>query len=226
MDDKYFWYNVNKNKGKTERAYTLFDESGVLVTDVDQIRLEWNSYYKNLYNDNKEYRGDPHFKHVVEEEVTRLNNTVTRTNELEDGCITVEELTVEISKLKNKKAPGWDGITNEHIKHSGKLTISTLTWIMNSIIREEKLPLSYKRGYIISLPKPNKDKRHKDNNRGITLLTVFYKIMERVILNREKPWLCNHNVMDEIQGGGREKISCLHTSYLVQEAIAYNTAKG
>ena len=32
--------------------------------------------------------------------------------------------------------------------------------------------------------------------------------------------------MDELQGGGREKISCLHTSYLVQESISYNTSRG
>ena len=226
VDNTFFWYKVNTQKGKTERANTLFDDNKSLITDPDQIRLEWNTYYEKLYSDDIEYKGDPYFKESVENEVCILSNTVIGSDELEDGCITVDEIYVELSKLKTKKAPGWDGITNEHIKHSGKLTLATLTWIMNKIIWKEKLPISYKRGYIISLPKPNKDKRVKDNNRGITLLTTFYKLLERIIFKREKPWLNDHDVMDEIQGGGREKISCLHTSYLVQEAVAENTERG
>ena len=174
----------------------------------------------------KQYTGDPAFNNFVSSELNKFKETTQTGNELEDGFITLKELNKEIEKLKYRKAPGWDTITNEHVKHSGHLTKATLAWIMNRIVYEEQLPQTLKRGYIISLPKPNKDKSIKDNNRGITLLTVFYKLFEKILLNREKPWINSFNVMDELQGGGREQISCLHTSYLVQEAIAYNTVKG
>ena len=75
---------------------------------------------------------------------------------------------------------------------------------------------------MISLPKPQKDATLKTNNRGITLLPVFYKILEKIVLLREKEWLFSHEIMDESQGAGREQISCLHTSFLTQESISYN----
>ena len=75
---------------------------------------------------------------------------------------------------------------------------------------------------MISLPKPQKDATVKTNNRGITLLPVFYKMFEKIVLLREKEWLFSQEIMNESQGAGREQISCLHTSFLTQKSISYN----
>ena len=52
----------------------------------------------------------------------------------------------------------------------------------------------------------------------------MYKILEKIMLNREKVWVSN--VVDELQGAGQEKCSCLHTSMLFQEAVSWNRVKG
>ena len=97
---------------------------------------------------------------------------------LTGGPISYSEIDNIIRSLKNKKAPGWDNVTSEHIKYSGVLIKSTITWVMNGIIKTNKIPNSCKRGILIPVPKPNKDTSKKDNNRGITLLPVLYKILE------------------------------------------------
>ena len=88
--------------------------------------------------------------------------------------------------MKNKKVPGWDKVTIEHLKHSGELIMHTVTWLMNSMVKLEIIPKFYKKGLIVPIPKANKDHTIKDNNRGITLLSVLYKLIERIIIKREK----------------------------------------
>ena len=102
----------------------------------------------------------------------------------------------------------------------------TVTWLMNSMVRLEIIPKFYKKGLIVPIPKANKDHTIKDNNRGITLLPVLYKLFERIMIKREKQWLSRNDVTDGIQSAGQDKCSSLHTSFLVQESIAYHVNKG
>ena len=111
-------------------------------------------------------------------------------------------------------------------QQSGNLSIAVITWLMNSFIEMESIPQKYKYGLLVPIPKQNKDHTIKDNNRGITLLTVLYKLFESMLLQRESCWLRDPAVTNDLQGAGQEKGSCLHTSMLVQEAIAHNVNKG
>ena len=98
--------------------------------------------------------------------------------------------------------------------------------LMNEMVTAETLPQHYKRGLIVPIPKARKDPTVKVNNRGITLLSVMYKLFEMILLDRETEWLKRHDVIDELQGAGQDKCSSLHVSMLLQEAIAYNRNKG
>ena len=79
---------------------------------------------------------------------------------------------------------------------------------------------------MVPIPKPNKQKAFKDNNRGIALVSVLYKLLERILLANEKVWLEDLNIMSELQGAGRTGISSLHTSMLVQQTVVERTSKG
>ena len=54
-----------------------------------------------------------------------------------------------VNSLKNKKAPGFDGITAEHVKYGGQKLLAILTSICNSITKWEDIPTQLKRGIII-----------------------------------------------------------------------------
>ena len=221
MDQRFFWHFWNKVKRCSSGINPIKDDHGNLITDVKEIRNEWNRYYAQLFSDNYVYKGDPLFYQGICNELEFIRSIEADDPYLKGGVITFDEVCVLISKLKNLKACGWDEISNEHLKYSGDLTKSTITWMFNKIVEKEFIPKSLKRGFIISLPKPNKDPTVKSDNRGITLLSVLYKLLEKIIYEREKQWIFDHEVMNEIQGAGREKISCLHTSFLVQEGVSY-----
>ena len=106
------------------------------------------------------------------------------------------------------------------------MLVGSVTWMLNSIINQEDVPSLLKKGLLVPIPKHGKDSSLKDNNRGITLLPLFYKLLEKVIIEREKSWFAQENVIDKIQSAGKENLSCLHTSLLVQEAVAYNLNRG
>ena len=182
-------------------------------------------YYQKLYteprvNDQDEFAKD------IDSYLSNVFGGPPLSTELTGGPITVKDTVKQISKMKVKKAHGWDNISAEHLKHSGTTTLASIIWLMNEMISAEILPQHYKRGLIVPIPKARKDPTVKDNNRGITLLSVLYKLLEMIILEREKEWLERNNVIDELQGAGQDKCSSLHVSMLLQEAISYNRNKG
>ena len=196
-----------------------------MLTDVEYIRNEWSQYYRNLYKDGDCGQEDT-FKHSVETEINQFKQLASNETYLRGGPFTITEITKEIKKLKNRKSPGHDAITAEHLKHCGTLSKAALAWALNVIIYTESIPEQLKRGLIVSIPKSNRDATYKTHNRGITLLPVYYKLLERIIISRENEVFDNKQVIDELQGAGQAKCSCLHTSMLLQEAIGENRSKG
>ena len=223
IDQKYFWFLVNRNRKKSNAVSPIRDDNGEILTDIDYIRSEWNSYYRQLYT--APTNVDTAYKEFVEE----VNDRVARETEmvngkglhLEDGPVTLNEIVSELNKMKCGKATGWDGISAEHLQYSGFLAKAVITWLTNAIVLKEEIPISYKKGLLISIPKNGKDTVIKTNNRGITLLTTLYKLMERIILRREETWFKDQNVIDVTQGAGQSNCSSLHTSMLLQGTIAY-----
>ena len=221
LDQRLFWHFWNKIKRGVKGINPIKDDQGNLITNVDEIRREWNRYYAQLFSDNYVYKGDPQFFNDINRELEALRSIQSDSPYLKGGVISIDEVCLLISRSKNMKACGWDEISNEHLKYSGDLARRTITWMLNKIVETEFIPKNLKRGYIISIPKPNKDPTIKSDNRGITLLSVLYKLLENIVLEREKQWIFDYNIMNEIQGAGRKKISCLHTSFLTQEGVSF-----
>ena len=52
-------------------------------------------------------------------------------------------------------------------------------------------------------------------------MPVIYKIIEKVMIERESQWLHDPSVISVIQSGGQLSCSSLHTSFLTQEASLF-----
>ena len=227
INQKYFWYLVSKHKRSGKRVTPIRSDAGVMLTDPHEIRSEWNKYYERLYKcQDDDLKYDNEFKNMVETELNSIIEGINYTGTLKGGPINVEELKKQITRLKNNKAAGWDHVTAEHIKYAGDICISTLAWIMNCMVKSKSIPQHLKRGLIVPIPKPGKDCSIKDKNRGITLLPVVYKLFEMVILQREKKWLFDNKLIEDLQGAAQENCSSLHVSMVLQEAINHNLNKG
>ena len=225
IDQRYFWFLVNKTRKRTNVIRPVRNDSGVLVTDVDCIREEWNNYYKTLYTENDNMNNDSEFKDHVETVVNSISSE-SEPGYLKGGPITNAEVRKYVLKMKSKKAPGCDKVCSEHLKFGGNLLDCTLAWLLNKIVYYEVIPENLKKGLITSIPKGSKDCSHKTNNRGITLLPTIYKLLETIMVDRENEWFSHSSVVDELQGAGQHSCSSMHTSMLVQEAIAHNRSKG
>ena len=121
----------------------------------------------------------------------------------------VEEIEYAIRRLKRNRAGGPDNVSPEHIKYSGPIFKNWLCQICNHICRLERIPQTFKQGIIIPIHKgKGKDPLITKSYRGITLTSVFAKVLEITLLERIKPVLEEHSVPQPTQTAYRSGASC------------------
>ena len=219
ISQKQFWRLINRRRGSRGPSVRPFQKTdGSILTDMDDIREAWATYYEELYTpSNNGY--DQDFKNLVEGEIGNVNLTPCDDTLLLKAPISEDEVLKVIKKVKNKKAAGPDGVQAEHIKLGGSHLLRALTDLFNAMVAREHRPALMKRGLIVPIPKGRKDSSIPDNNRGITLASVIGKIYDSVLVARSGEWL--HGVIDDLQGANHKNCSCTHTAMLLREMIAY-----
>ena len=137
----------------------------------------------------------------------------------------MDEIMVAIKQQKSGKAAGPDDIPPEAMKEAKELTSEALHLLFEDIWEEEEIPLDWKEGYIIKIPKKG-DLSVCSNYRGISLLSVPSKIFNRVILNRIKN-AADPKLRDN-QAGFRKNRSCKDQiatlRVIVEQSLEWNTS--
>ena len=100
---------------------------------------------------------------------------------------TMDELDDGIDHLKTGKAAGIDGITTEMIKHFGPGTKTWILALLNKCALTSSIPKTWRKSRVVALLKPGKDPTNKKSYRPISLLSIVYKLYERMILARISP---------------------------------------
>ncbi|VDP87979.1 unnamed protein product [Schistosoma mattheei] len=88
-------------------------------------------------------------------------------------------------QIKSGKAAGPDNIPAEALKADVAVTARILHILFNKIWGEEQVPTDWKEGLLIKITMKG-DLSNCDNYRGITLLSIPGKVINRVLLNRMK----------------------------------------
>ena len=96
----------------------------------------------------------------------------------------IHELKDATRKLKNKKSPGKDGITNEMIKKLGNGARQKLLDVFNQSWTTGNFPTTWKEAIMVPVPKQGKDRNDKNSYRPISLLSCMGKTMERMVNKR------------------------------------------
>ena len=138
--------------------------------------------------------------------------------DLMDSTISMEELNYAMKKLKQKKSPGPDGITNEMLINAGKPALYKLLEIFNKTWQEGSLPQSWREATMIPIHKKGKSKTEATSYRPISLTSCVVKLLERIINARMKWYLESEQLLAPQQAGFREH-HCTEdqTTYLAQE---------
>ena len=110
-----------------------------ITVEKDKI-LRWREHFKQILN-----RADPSILADIPEAEEDLDISMEP--------ISLHEVKDAISKLKNNKAPGEDGICAEMLKAEEEATPKVLQHILQDIWEKESVPESWRKGIIVKLPK-------------------------------------------------------------------------
>src|SRR5215510_8183399 len=114
--------------------------------------------------------------------------------------------------IKYKDSYGYDEISSRILKISAPYVLSPLTFIFNKILSTGVFPERLKFSDVKPLYKKG-DTTDFSNYRPISLLTSFYKIIEKIIYKRLYCYLIDNNILVKEQFGFREKLSTDTATY-------------
>ncbi|GJQ88014.1 hypothetical protein Trydic_g12938 [Trypoxylus dichotomus] len=179
QDQSALWKMAKAFKPKSGKIPPLKSETGIINDPRDKTE-EFANYFEDTFLPNKPASNDL-------EKFANAINGLARTDygdELDPPQTTAEELLDIIKTLKNRKAPGRDGITNAAIKHLHLGAIDALRDIINGVLRYQHFPQTWKYATVIVLHKTGKPKDSTDGYRSISLLPGLSKVLENVIQRR------------------------------------------
>ncbi|VDI60877.1 Hypothetical predicted protein [Mytilus galloprovincialis] len=137
--------------------------------------------------------------------------------------ITMSEMKQSIRKLKKKKSPGPDNITNEMLQHLGNSSLNTLLDIFNLSWRQGQVPQCWKDAIMMPILKKGKNKSKASSYRPISLTSSCCKLLERIINKRMHMYLESENIIGNEQAGFRQYKSTedqtTHLSQVVEDAF-------
>ena len=218
---------IAASKGNTKELYSITkklsgkfqqhnrpikNKEGTKLTNIEEQEKRWAEYFKELLN-----RPAPNNTPDIQPALRDLDINCARP--------TKGEIKNAIKMLKNGKAAGPDGIPAEAIKADLELSTNILYDILGRIWEKQELPKDWREGHLVKLPKKG-DLTDCSNYRGIMLLSVPGKVLNRVILERIKKAVDSH-LRDE-QAGFRQNRSCLDQiatlRIIIEQSIEWNAS--
>ena len=91
--------------------------------------------------------------------------------------------------------------------------------IYKLITEYEHIPLHFKKGIIVPIPKGDKNQMLKDNYGGLTLLPVIGKLYEKIVMYRVEEFSRRKELINKCQRAGKENCSNLQVAWVIKEAI-------
>ena len=221
--------DMNNSSKLWKLMKSLNDEGGANNTIAleDQGKLLTSKEAANAFG--KAYANESN----VDIPVDRRNSARKEERELADGnqdipelmqsCLTMNELDTAIRKLKNKKSPGPDGISNEMIQHLGNRAKDKLLEIFNLTWTKGDVPQMWREAHMIPILKKGKNKSKCLSYRPISLTSCVCKTMERIVNLRMQWHLEKESVLIPEQAGFRQYRSTddqtAHLAQVIEDAF-------
>ena len=214
-DSTRLWHLVKSlnEEDTTSHACTVIEEGGKTYTGKIAANILADGFAKesNIHMPKSKIREN-------KKELKKINKKQADEQDIMNKPFSHEELDSAIKKLKKKKAPGPDGVTNEMIINLGTGGRQHLLDLINQSWMQGIFPKEWKEAEIIPIAKKGKPKENKESYRPISLLSCLGKTMERLVNNRLLNFLEEKNILDNCQSGFRKHRSTDdQITYLAQE---------
>ncbi len=150
INQNYFWHLVRKvhKKYSSKPFIPVLNNNGVLSQIVQESVDAFAEEFSFLSKPTEDEVFDAVFKSQVDDVIRSIDaGEIVWNSSMFDVPFSVDELmTVRNSKLKCRKAAGWDLLTVEHIKQAGFGLMEILTSVFNAMIKRLHVPKDFKRG--------------------------------------------------------------------------------
>ena len=201
---KQLWVNLNrvcnarKDRKNNNGIDKLQTDKGVITSPVE-IGNAFNRFFSNIGHDLAKTLPATSKNFTDYFKTANINSIFVEP-------ITKTEILIIIGKLKNKKSHGNDGINVSLVKDNKHLLCTPLEILYNLSLKTGQVPDKLKIAKVIPLFKKG-DKDVISNYRPISILSVFNKILEKLVYNRVYNFLQNCNLLYNYQFGFRKNYS-------------------
>ncbi|KAI5725563.1 hypothetical protein M8J77_017066 [Diaphorina citri] len=212
--------NLDENKDDKRKLWTV-------IHDVIN-KTNKKSKIKTITHDNTDYNCDTdttHCANIINNYFSNVGKnisdsitlpTLPTNNDAQDqqptypllstfDTTTTHEVYKTVMSFKNNSAPGHDGLQTKLLKQILPYILTPLTKIINLSMTKGQFPDSYKNSIIVPIHKKGNTKQ-LTNYRPISLLTMFSKVLEKIIKTRLDKYLQTYNVLTDRQYGFRRGI--------------------
>jgi hypothetical protein len=188
------WLVVNKILGETvnNKKRIILTVDNVMVSDDSSVAEIFANYFSETVSASDGSSVKPSF--IGDSQV----------NSMYFEPVNYEEVAETIMSLDSKKAPGCDSIPAKVLKEIVLELTVPLTDLINMIVMTSTYPDQMKYAHVIPLFKGG-DKDSPKSYRGISLLTMLNKIVEKLILKRLINFMRKNQIDDRTQYGYRVK---------------------
>ena len=188
---------INKNKKSTVNQNQTFMSNGKLLTDKSDIVQHFNNYFSNI--------GSSLAKNLKTENINPLDYVKSIKNSIFLKDVDSNEVKNIIVTLKNT-CPGYDNIHTKVIKSTYNLFLIPLTHVLNQSIDQGIFSIELKNAKIIPLFKGG-DTMLLNNYRPVSILSIFSKVLKKLMYNRLFSFLSKNKLLYKYQFGFRKGYS-------------------
>ena len=172
----------------------------------------FSTKYQDLYNsvgyDNQE----------MDKMRTDLGNLVNTSGIDGNAFITQQEVRDAIAKFKPGKNDGGFGLSTDHFMYAGSCFVTFTTMLLSAIMVHGTVPKVLCCSRLIPIPKgKNANLTDSNNYRGITLSSIFVRLVDLIIIQRYG----NKLTTCEQQFSFKSKLSANMCTLMLKEAITY-----
>ena len=208
---KDLYMPTRKLSGKFQQSnMPIRNKEGQMLMTTEQQLKQWVEHFTDLLN-----RPAPEEQPNISQSEVDLPINVKKPS---------KEIKKAIRTLKNGKAAGPNGIRAKALKADIDTATDILQNLCAKIWDEEKVPADWREGLVIKLPKKG-NLRDCSNYRGIMLLSVPGKVLNRVILDRVKDAV-DPQLRDQ-QAGFRRNRSCADQiaslRIIIEQSLEWNS---
>jgi len=175
------------------------------------VAEEFNKYFSRV-GENLASALDSSGEPVVNDEAYATQTVFTL------HTVTEEELLKYVTSLRGGSAPGFDCISADFLKQHFNVLKIPLLHIVNTSLRTGEFPDAFKVAKVIPIYKGN-DITNVANFRPISLLSVFTKVLEKIVKDQLSVYLETNNILTSCQYGFRKNKNITEAFFKLNKLI-------